>query len=26
LNKGNLSNPSKMTVRTEVQILVSRFS
>ena len=26
LSKGNLSNPSKTTVRTEVQILVSRFS
>jgi hypothetical protein len=26
LNKGNLSNPIKTTVRTEVQILVSRFS
>jgi hypothetical protein len=26
LNRGNLSNPIKTTVRTEVQILVSRFS
>jgi hypothetical protein len=26
LSKGNRSNPSKTTVRTEVQILVSRFS
>jgi hypothetical protein len=25
LNLGNLSNPSKTPVRTEVQILVSRF-